>query len=92
MTAIRVTGDVIEFDGYVVGRISSLIPPTVRGRLEEALEGAVEPNEAIKAEEDKAVDDVFADVLSKAKEVAQAGMVEIGDLEVILRDMKKVCE
>lgn len=42
MAHCQVIGDVIRFDGYDVARISSRFPATVRGRLEDALEGAIE--------------------------------------------------
>lgn len=92
MTAVSVVGDVIEFDGYVVARISKAVPATVRGRFEDALEHAAEPDDKEEAKTAKDGDERLNTLLAKAKETAQAGMVEIGDLEQIVRELKEVCE
>lgn len=89
---VQVIGDVLHFDGYVVGRLSKAVPASVRARLDEALENAVERDDEEEADKAKDADELLKKVVAKSKEAAEAGMVELSDLEQICRELKETCE
>lgn len=85
-----VIGDRIDFDGYPAARISSALPASVRARFEDALENAVEDEPEIVKAKDKT--EVLDTVLAEAKKCVDAGMIELADLEQIIRELKDQCE
>lgn len=89
---IQVIGDVLHFDGYVVGRLKSDVLATVRGRFEDALSNAYVDDDKEEISKAKVGDELLKTVLEKAKEAAEAGMIELSDLEQICRELKEVCE
>lgn len=86
---VTVVGNAIEFDGYSIARISTGVPATVRGRFEDALANAYEDSDDTPSEEDKKTAvEILDGIFEAAKAKAEAGMVELSDLETILSEMK----
>jgi hypothetical protein len=86
---VAVVGNVIEFDGYHIARISTGVPATVRGRFEEALANAYEDSDNTPTEDDKkSAVELLDAIFETAKDKSEAGMVELADLETILNDLK----
>lgn len=86
---VSVVGNVIEFDGYHIARISTGVPATVRGRFEDALANAYEDSDDTPSEEDKKTAAELLDgIFEAAKEGSEAGMVELADLQTILNELK----
>lgn len=87
----RVFGDVIEFDRQVVGKLKRNISASLKDNVVEALH-EYEPKEEVD-EEDKA--EASADfealkdkIFEQCEAKAEAGMVELCDLEAILEAVK----
>jgi hypothetical protein len=92
---IDIRGDVIIFEGEQAARISSRLYPTQRDRFEEALKAdRIDDNEkdANEAEAVAASEGKLDVLIDRAKGLAQAGMIEIGDLEQIVKELKETCE
>lgn len=81
---VTVAGNVIEFDGYHIARISTAVPATVRDRFESALDNAYEEGGELPEAFHEGLDKLFADIKAKA----EAGMVEMSDIETIFNELK----
>lgn len=89
---VTVIGNVLHFRGYVVGRLSTDVPATVRADLEDALENAVvsgdEDNsaaeDACKAGYERGLDNM----VEQADEASEAGFVEVKELRQIASVLK----
>ena len=88
---VEVVGDVLTFDGFDIARISKRVPATTRARFEDAIDKAV-LDEAKEAEEAKVATKVLDDALTKIKATAEAGMIDVADVEQVFRELKEVCE
>ena len=91
MANIDIIGDALHFDGYFVGKISSKLPASVRGRLEEALENAYTDDcvEPISECDLEAIhEQVKKKVMKAAGEIAEANMIELDDLELVLQHLE----
>jgi hypothetical protein len=85
---LNVVGNVIEFDGYHIARISTSVPATVRGRFEDCLNNAYEDNDEVSENDTKSAVELLDGILQAAKDKSEAGMVELADVETILNDLK----
>jgi len=94
---VEVIGDVLHFDGYVVGRLKSDVPATVRGRLEEALSNAYVDTDddkkevgedACKAGYERGLDDMA----KQAEEASEAGFVELKQIQDLAKTLKEQFE
>lgn len=85
---VTVVGNVIEFDGYSIARISTAVPATVRDRFEEALSNAYNDRSEDFEADRKAIAEGVDSILERLKAKAEAGMVEYRDVEAILNEVK----
>lgn len=85
---VAVVGNVIEFDGYHIARISTAVPATVRGRFEEALENAHNDRTEQDEIDRKVIGEGLDSLIERIKAKAEAGMVEVSDVEAILNEVK----
>lgn len=85
---IDVIGDVLHFDGYVVGRLSP-VPATVRDRLDTALSNAYIEEPEPEPGPPFVDDETEAEILKRAKDTAQAGFVSLAELAAIIANVKK---
>ncbi len=81
---IHISGDAIIFEGEQAARISSRLYATQRDRFEDALQAETKSVVAVDGNLDVLID--------RAKGLAQAGMVEIGELERIVKELKETTE
>ncbi len=94
---VQVIGDVLHFDGYVVGRLKTDVPATVRASLEEALGNAYVDNDdelneakedACKAGYERGLDDMA----KQAEEASEAGFVEVKQIADLVKTLKETFE
>lgn len=92
---IQVIGDVLHFDGYAVGRISSSLNASTRDRLEECLDTAYIETEYDKKEKERDGNaefrtELLADLRERFAKLAEAGLIEVSELETVLQEYDKV--
>lgn len=80
MSEALLIGDILHFDGQFIGRIKSNIQGTIREKFKDYYE-----NETIESELSSGIFDKIEQELNK---VAQAGMVELGDIDKVLKELK----
>ena len=86
---INTYGDVIEFDGYIVGRIRADIPATVRDRLDDALKNAA-PAAPEKEAEPPFISDESSDELARRfRAAAQGGFLTVAEALDIVANVGK---
>lgn len=92
MSSFQLIGNTLEFEGQAVGRLRTDVPATLRARAEEALENAY-VNEDAKSERQQNRefrDELFKDLREQFAKLAEAGMVEIKDIETVFDEFSKV--
>lgn len=97
---LMLIGDVIQFEGYVVGRLSSSIPPTIRYAVEDRFSYSNEAHNAFDMEqlksliatennEDKSIID---NVVEKLVPLFQAGLLDRADFDKAISKIKEELE
>lgn len=86
---VAVVGNVIEFDGYHIARISTAVPATVRDRFEEALGNAYNDKDEADEIDRKVIAEGLDSLIERIKAKSEAGMVEFRDVEAILNEVKE---
>lgn len=67
MASFSIKGDIICFDGWEIARLSSKLPASVVGQIEESLDGFCPAEAEENAEVAAAPDEVLSDFINKLK-------------------------